>query len=62
MGRTEEAKKALEKANPIAPRSFGMHVRGRVPWARPEDWADILEGLRKPGGGMTRGPAPDVRV
>jgi adenylate cyclase len=49
MGRTLEAKEALEKAIAIAPASFDMHVRNRVPWMRPEDHAHMLEGLRKAG-------------
>ena len=49
MGRTAEAKEALEKAIAIAPASFDMYVRGRVPWMRPEDHANMLEGLRRAG-------------
>jgi adenylate cyclase len=49
LGRTEEAKEALEKAIAIAPSSFDMYVRGRVPWMGPEDHAHMLEGLRKAG-------------
>jgi adenylate cyclase len=49
IGRTEEAKGALEKAIAIAPASFEMYVRQRVPWMRPEDHAHMLEGLRKAG-------------
>jgi adenylate cyclase len=49
MGRTAEAKEALERAIAIAPGSFDMYVRGRVPWMRPEDHAHMLEGLRKAG-------------
>jgi adenylate cyclase len=49
MGRTAEAKEALEQAIAIAPSSFDMYVRGRVPWTRPEDHAHMLDGLRKAG-------------
>ena len=49
IGRTEEAKEALEKAIAIAPAAFEMYVRQRVPWMRPEDHAHMLEGLRKAG-------------
>ena len=49
LGRTEEAKEALEKAIAIAPAFFEMYVRERVPWVRPEDQAHMLEGLRKAG-------------
>ena len=48
-GRTEEAKEALEKAISLAPATFDMYVRNRVPWMRPEDHAHMLEGLRKAG-------------
>ena len=47
--RIEEAKAALAKAIAIAPAAFGMYVRGRVPWMRPEDHAHMLEGLYKAG-------------
>jgi adenylate cyclase len=49
LGRTEEAREALEKAIAISPTSFDMYVRGRVPWMRPEDHAHMLEGLHKAG-------------
>ena len=49
LGRTTEAKGALEKAIAIAPATFDMYVRQRVPWHRSEDYAHMLEGLRKAG-------------
>ena len=49
LGRTEEAKVALEKAIAVAPAAFDMYVRGRPPWYRLEDHAHLLEGLRKAG-------------
>jgi adenylate cyclase len=49
VGRIEEAKEALEKAIAVAPAAFEMYVRQRVPWHRPEDYAHMLEGLRKAG-------------
>ena len=49
LGRTEEARSALEKAVLVAPTSFDFYVRGRAPWFRPEDHAHMLEGLRKAG-------------
>jgi adenylate cyclase len=49
LGRTEEAREALEKAIAVAPASFDIYVRNRVPWMRPEDHAHMLEGLRKAG-------------
>jgi adenylate cyclase len=39
----------LAKAIAMAPASFDMFVRRRVPWHRPEDHAHMLEGLRKAG-------------
>jgi adenylate cyclase len=49
FGLTVEAKEALKRAVAIAPASFEMYVRKRVPWMRPQDHARILEGLRKAG-------------
>jgi adenylate cyclase len=48
LDRIEEAKHALGQAIAIAPASFDMYVRERVPWRRP-DYAHMLEGLRKAG-------------
>ncbi len=53
MGRTAAAKEALEKAIAIAPGRFDSFVRGYVrggnPGLRPEDYAHMIEGLRKAG-------------
>jgi len=49
LGRTAEAKEALEKAVSRAPAAFDMYVRNRAPWFRPEDHAHLVEGLRKAG-------------
>jgi adenylate cyclase len=49
IGRLDEAKQALQKATTIAPKSFDMYVRERVPWMRGEDYEHVLEGLRKAG-------------
>jgi adenylate cyclase len=49
IGRIKEAGEALEKAIGVAPASFDMYVRKRVPWMRPEDHAHMLDGLRKAG-------------
>src|SRR5438874_6757438 len=49
LGRTAEAKGALDRAVSLAPAEFDMHVRNRVPWFRPEDHAHLVEGLRKAG-------------
>ena len=49
LGRIAEAKEALERAIEIGPASFDQYVRQRMPWHRPEDYAHMLEGLRKAG-------------
>jgi adenylate cyclase len=49
LGRTAEAKEWLDKAISVAPAAFNMYVRNRVPWFRPEDFAHLVEGLRKAG-------------
>jgi adenylate cyclase len=49
LGRIEEAKAALDKAISLAPVSFDMYVRNRVPWMRAEDHDHMVEGLRKAG-------------
>jgi adenylate cyclase len=49
LGRTAEAKEALEKAVSRAPAAFEMYVRKRAPWFRPEDHAHLVEGLHKAG-------------
>jgi adenylate cyclase len=49
LGRTAEAKEAIEKAVAISPASFDFQVRQRPPWFRLEDHAHMLDGLRKAG-------------
>ncbi len=49
LGRTAEAKEALEKAIAVSPASFDFQVRERPLWFRPEDHAHMLDGLRKAG-------------
>lgn len=49
LGRSAEAKEALDKAISLAPAAFDMYVRNRVPWFRAEDHAHLLDGLRKAG-------------
>ena len=44
-----EAREALERAIEIGPASFEQYVRQRMPWHRPEDYAHMLDGLRKAG-------------
>jgi adenylate cyclase len=47
--RDDPLRLAFEKAIAIAPATFDMYVRQRVPWHQPEDHAHMLEGLRKAG-------------
>jgi adenylate cyclase len=49
LGLVDEAGAALGKAIAVAPASFDMYVRNRVPWMQPEDYAHMLDGLRKAG-------------
>ncbi len=49
LGRTADAKEALDKAIAVAPAAFDMYVRDRVPWMRPADHVHMLEGLRNAG-------------
>ena len=49
LGRIAEAKEAREKAIAIGPVQFDLWVRQRVPPFRPEDYAHMLEGLRRAG-------------
>jgi adenylate cyclase len=49
LGRTTEAKEALQKAVSRAPGAFDMYVRNRAPWFRPEDHDHLVNGLRKAG-------------
>ena len=49
QGRIAEARKALQKAISVAPKSFEVFVHHRDPRYRPEDYEHLLEGLRKAG-------------
>ena len=49
LGRTGEAKQALEKAMSVSPAAFDFQVHERPPWFRPEEHAHMLDGLRKAG-------------
>jgi tetratricopeptide (TPR) repeat protein len=49
LGRISEAKEALAKAVAVAPTSFDMYVRRRVPWMRPQDHAQMVDDLVKGG-------------
>ena len=50
LGRTADAKEALERAIAVSPGHFDLWVRQRMPlFRRPEDYAHMLEGMRKAG-------------
>jgi adenylate cyclase len=49
LGRTAEAKQALDHVRVAASASLDMYVRHRAPFHRPDDYAHMLEGLRKAG-------------
>ncbi len=49
LGRTGEARAALETSIARSPREFDVYVRNRAPWTRPEDHEHMLDGLRKAG-------------
>jgi adenylate cyclase len=49
LGRIDEARQALGKIIELAPASFDLSVRVRAPWYGPQDYAHLLEGLRKAG-------------
>jgi adenylate cyclase len=49
LGRSDEARAALDKAVAIAPDVFRLFVAQRLPWTRQVDYDDMLDGLRKAG-------------
>ena len=49
LGRTEEARAALEAAIRLSPAEFDFQVRRRPAWFRPEDHALMVEDLRRAG-------------
>lgn len=49
LGRTADARLALEEAIAVSPTSFEFYLRSPPPWFRPEDYEHMLEGLRKAG-------------
>jgi adenylate cyclase len=49
LGRSDEARQALERAIALSSASFDLYVRHRVPWHREEDHRHMLDGLRKAG-------------
>jgi len=61
LGRTAEAKEALKRGIEIAPASFDTYVRRGMPWHRPEDYAHMLDGLRKAGWKDQAASVPEAR-
>jgi adenylate cyclase len=49
LGRTDEARAALDKAIAIAPDTFRLYVEQRVPWMAQADYDHMMDGLRKGG-------------
>jgi adenylate cyclase len=49
LGRTEEARAALQKAQELSPESFDLNVRQRSPYRSPDEHEHMLDGLRKAG-------------
>jgi adenylate cyclase len=49
LGRTEEARAALDKSMTVLPREYDVYVRTRISWMRPEDYDHMLDGMRKAG-------------
>ncbi len=49
LGRTAEAKDALQKAIAVSPAEFDFQVCERPPWFRPQEHAHMIDGLRKAG-------------
>ncbi|HEY4172264.1 MAG TPA: helix-turn-helix domain-containing protein [Rhodopila sp.] len=49
LGRTEEARAALDKSMTVLPREYDVYVRTRISWMRPEDYNHMLDGMRKAG-------------
>jgi len=49
LGRTAEANDALDKTITASPELFKLFAHHRPPWNRPEDYAHVVDGLRKAG-------------
>jgi adenylate cyclase len=49
LGRTEEARVALDKALELSPEAFGLYVQQRAPYRSVEEHEHMLDGLRKAG-------------
>ena len=49
LGRSAEAKAALDQATAVSPAEIDFQVRRRPPWFRLEDHVHMLEGLRRAG-------------
>jgi adenylate cyclase len=49
LGRAKEAGAALARASEVSPHPIRQYASERPPWMRQEDYAHVLEGLRKAG-------------
>jgi adenylate cyclase len=49
LGRVDEARMALEKAIAIAPDTFNLYIRTRMPWMRQIDFEHMVDGIQKAG-------------
>jgi adenylate cyclase len=49
LGRSDEARAALDKALETAPDAFRLYVEQRVPWMGQPVYDHMLDGLRKAG-------------
>jgi adenylate cyclase len=57
LGRTKEARSALETSMTVSPREYEVYVHNRVPWMRLADYEHMLDGMRKAGWRTKRGRA-----
>ena len=49
LGRASEARAALQKARAISPLGFDFYLSSCPPWFRPEDYGNLVNGMRKAG-------------
>jgi tetratricopeptide (TPR) repeat protein len=49
LNRISEAREALRRAAAVSPSGFDFYMRGRPSWYLPEQYEQMLEGLRKAG-------------
>jgi adenylate cyclase len=49
LGRIDEARQELQRTIALAPKVLDLYVHSPPPWIRPEDYDNLMEGLRKAG-------------